>query len=190
MPIQGDSVKFVICSFFALAAVSVRADLSSWSNLEPVLHARVNQSHKKMKLQPADADQFRAFLGALHQDLPKLNLLQKLLPKTTVELLMAVDRRGLDLHEAEQMAAFLAEVVEDFHFSNVGAFDENTSHIIGREWHEIDYSGENMTWRGQKAKYQPYGIRNFKSITCLKRFISVESKLPYFKKIYKPQKTQ
>ena len=40
----------------------------------------------------------------------------------------------------------------------------NTSHIIGRNWWEINYSGENMTWQGQKTKYAPYGITDFKSV--------------------------
>ena len=37
--------------------------------------------------------------------------------------------------------------------------------IIGREWHEIDYSGESMTWQKQKIKYAPYGISNFKTLS-------------------------
>ncbi|KIJ88837.1 hypothetical protein [Rickettsia asembonensis] len=85
------------------------------------------------------------------------------------------------------MAKYLQELVGFYNFQNVAAFDENTSHIIGRQWHEIDYSGESMTWQGQKAKYARYDITDFKSVDCLKKFFKVESKLPYFTKIYKPQ---
>ena len=84
------------------------------------------------------------------------------------------------------MADYLRKLVKEFQFQNVGAFDENTSHIIGRDWHEIDYSNEGMTWQKQKAHYAPYGIKNFKSQEYLVNFFSVDSKLPYFKKTYKP----
>jgi hypothetical protein len=58
---------------------------------------------------------------------------------------------------------------------------------MGRQWHEIDYSGEGMTWEKQKAFYAPYGIDHFKSLACLEEFFKVESQLPYFRKIYKPK---
>ncbi|MBN8828167.1 MAG: hypothetical protein J0H68_05620 [Sphingobacteriia bacterium] len=45
------------------------------------------------------------------------------------------------------MALFLNEIVIKYDLKNIEAFDENTSHIIAKEWHEIDYSGENMTWQ-------------------------------------------
>ena len=99
---------------------------------------------------------------------------------------MAVNSRGLKLTEAEKMADYLDKVVNAFHFSNISAFDENTSHIIGRDWSEIDYSGEGMTWQQQREKYRPYGVHHFKSLDCLKKFIPVEAKLPYFKKVYGP----
>ncbi|MEY4463852.1 MAG: hypothetical protein RLZZ81_823 [Pseudomonadota bacterium] len=86
------------------------------------------------------------------------------------------------------MAKYLQEFIKSYNFQNVAAFENNTSHIIGRQWHEIDYFGEGMTWQGQKAKYAPYGIVGFKSVDCLKKFFQVESKLPYFAKIYKPKK--
>jgi hypothetical protein len=148
----------------------------------------VNQREKKMKLQPADAEQFKAFLANLQEPTPKLKSLQTILPKTTVELLMAVSKRGVSLNEAEKMAEYLKEVVDEFQFTYPEAFDENTSHIIGREWSEIDYSGEGMTWQKQKAKYRPYGIQDFKTLGHLKKFIPVESKLSYFDKTYKPKK--
>ncbi len=116
-----------------------------------------------------------------------LEALEKIAPKTTQQLRISIQSRNLPAEEAEKMAAYLVEVIRDFQIQNVGAFDLNTSHIIGREWHEIDYSGEGMTWQAQQKKYKPYGVVHFKSLKCLKSFFPVESKLPYFKKIYKPK---
>ncbi len=101
-------------------------------------------------------------------ELIKLQALQKTLPKTATELLFAIATRGLDKIEAEKMAAFMQKVPTQYQIQKVSYFDENTSHIIGREWHEIDYSGEGMTWQVQKAKYKPYGITNFKTLSNLK----------------------
>ena len=100
---------------------------------------------------------------------------------------MAVYVRGLDLNEAEKMATYLYNLFFKFKFENPGAFDENTSHIIGREWYEINYSGENMTWQNQREKYLPYGVLNFKSVEYLTKFFFIESNLPYFIKIYRPK---
>ena len=85
------------------------------------------------------------------------------------------------------MAAYLTLIFQKFDFQNPKPFDENTSHIIGREWCEIDYSGENMTWEKQQQKYSPYGIQNFKSAEMLEKFFPIEATLPYFRKIYNPR---
>jgi hypothetical protein len=100
--------------------------------------------------------------------------------------LRAVAFRDVDIKDAEEIAKYLKTMVVNFNFQNIGAFDENTSHIIGRNWHEIDYSGEGMTWEKQKEKYKKHDITNFKTIENIKLFFPVESKLPYFKKIYRP----
>jgi hypothetical protein len=182
-------------SFFVLLWIGVAAAAhltipkipANWDSFKPILTQRLNQKPLKMKLTPKQVDSFADFLNDLKTPLPNINSLQTILPKTTLELLMAVHSRGLPIEEAEKMAAYLEEIVGKFKFQNRNAFDENTSHIIGREWHEIDYSGENMTWQKQKLKYQPYGITNFKSLDNLIRFFAIESKLPYFKKIYRPK---
>jgi len=44
-----------------------------------------------------------------------------------------------------------------------------------------------MTWQSQKKKYAPYGITNFKSLDNLEKFFPIESKLPYFARIYQPR---
>jgi hypothetical protein len=148
---------------------------------------RVEQSSLKMKISAERANSFVEFLTALQKPTPKLMRLEDVLPKTTLELLMAVHERHLALTEAEEMAEYLQTLVEKFQFQNLSAFDENTSHIIGREWHEIDYSGEGMTWQKQRQHYLPYGIIDFKSVGSLSKFFPVESELSYFKKTYRPQ---
>ncbi|HJD67171.1 MAG TPA: NUDIX hydrolase [Rickettsia endosymbiont of Bembidion lapponicum] len=157
-----------------------------WQKLCPILNARVEQTARKMKLQESNAKSLEKFLSSTNYNFIYLSELQNFLPKTTLELLIAINERGLDIKEADLMAKYLQGLIESYNFQNVAAFDENTSHIIGRDWHEIDYSGEGMTWQGQKAKYTPYDITNFKSVECLKKFFAFESKLPYFTKIYKP----
>ncbi len=158
----------------------------AWLRLKPILLARVNQKTPKMKLSLEQATSFAHFLTQLSTPLPELQNLQQTLPKTTLELLRAIYERNLAAAEADKMAAYLSHLQNEFKFQNLGAFDENTSHIIGREWPEIDYSGEGMTWQKQQQKYLPYGITDFKSVAVLTKFFRVESTLPYFKKIYRP----
>jgi len=160
---------------------------NEWASFQPILKSRLTQTSLKMKLRPKEVTSFISFLKTLTIPTPELSNLQKILPKTTLELLMAVHTRGLALTEAEKMAHYLKDIVEKFKFKNSKAFDENTSHIIGREWHEIDYSGEGMTWQKQRLKYLAYGVVHFKSLEYLEKFFPVESQLPYFKKAYHPQ---
>ena len=160
-----------------------------WSALQPIMNVRVNQKKAKMKLNKAQSLALSNFLSLLSTPTPRLLHLQTILPKTTLELLRSVESRGVSLNEAEKMAEYLDKLIKEFKFRNIAAFDENTSHIIGREWSEIDYSGEHMTWQKQKQKqkYKPYGVENFKSEKNLIKFFAVESRLPYFNKIYKPR---
>jgi hypothetical protein len=165
-------------------------DISSmpyqWSPLKKIMVLRHEQVESKMKLTAQQIDTLIDYLKTLDsRDLSRLQKLQKVLPKTTLELLFAIQSRGLDKNEAEKMAIYLKQMHNEYHIKNITAFDENTSHIIGREWQDIDYSGEGLTWEGQKAKYASYGITNFKTLDNLKKFFPVESKLPYFDQTYR-----
>lgn len=177
----------MICSLNLCASEIELSIPASWITLKPILVSRVIQTKPKMKLSLTQAQSLGLFLNNLSTPTPELIYLQKVLPKTTVELLIAVHSRGLSLAEAEKMAIYLQKVLKKFQFENVKQFDENTSHIIGREWQEIDYTGEGMTWQKQKQHYLPYGIVNFKSAQNLDKFFAIESKLPYFRKIYRPK---
>ena len=180
-------IIFAIFCLIAEPVIARECHLSKdWQELCPILQSRVDQTSHKMKLQESDAQSLENYIHTMHFNFLSLSELQSLMPKTTTELLMATYKRGLNKNEAEKMAKYLITEVKFYKFKNLSAFDNNTSHIIGREWHEIDYSGENMTWEKQKIKYAPYGISNFKSLKCLKKFFPVESKLTYFNKIYQP----
>ncbi|MEM1153418.1 MAG: hypothetical protein AAGI44_04710 [Pseudomonadota bacterium] len=158
--------------------------LKDWIEFHRILCDRMSQSEDKMKLSKTQAQDFIVFLSALKTSTPELLKLKNTLPKTTLELLRAVASRGLSLKEAERIAKYLETVPATYAINNIAYFDENTSHIIGREWHEIDYSGEGMTWQKQKQKYAPYHITDFKSLDNLERFFPVESTLPYFRQAY------
>lgn len=158
--------------------------LTDWIEFYSILCNRMSGTKNKMKLSKPQVQDFMAFLSALQTPTPELSKLKNSLPKTTLELLRAVASRGLALNEAERMAKYLEGVPISYGINNIAYFDENTSHIIGREWHEIDYIGEGMTWQGQKQKYAPYRITDFKSLDNLERFFPVESTLPYFRQAY------
>lgn len=166
------------------SAINIQVPVA-WSKFGSILQARYEQPQPKMKLSQAQINSFIIFLAKLKQPTPELLELQTTLPKTTLELMRAIESRGVTLAEAEQMALYLQTVPEKFTIKNVAAFDENTSHIIGREWSEIDYDGESMTWQKQQLKYKSYGITNFKTLENLTKFLPVESKLPYFIKVYR-----
>ena len=176
-----------ICVFSFNANANNGINLSvppCWDKFIPILQARYEQPQPKMKLTTDQLNNFVDFLVQLEQATPELLKLQNSLPKTTLELLRAIQSRGLSVNEAENMATYLYTIPERFLVKNIAAFDENTSHIIGRDWHEIDYHGEGMTWEKQQQKYAPYGITNFKTLDNLTKFFPIESNLPYFRKVY------
>lgn len=168
-----------------LLLLSFNCLAGDWSVVETIMAKRQTQTTSKMKLTPDSVQAMQSFLKSIPQgELTALKELQQTMPKTTLELLFAIQSRGMSKQEAQNMAEYLQGVPQVYHINNVPAFDENTSHIIGREWHEIDYSGEGMTWQKQQAKYAPYGITDFKTVANLKKFFPVESRLPYFRAIY------
>lgn len=178
---------FLYNLFFLCIGINAVSLPDQWNPLTPIINARLNQKETKMKLNQHDVDDIEILLCKVSDTVPNLLALQCQLPKTTLELVRAVAQRNVTTNDAESMAEYLQYIVESFKFENIQSFDENTSHIIGREWYEIDYSGENMTWQEQELRYTRYGIQNFKSAAMLKKFFPVESECPYFKKIYRPQ---
>lgn len=182
------TVLFIVFIFFSKVTFAFDCKLNgTWQKLCPILEKRTSQKQTKMKLKDYETIQLQDYILANNASLSNMHNLINNMPKTTIELIMGIIFRQVDHIEAEEIAIYLNDLIISFQFKNPAAFDENTSHIIAKNWDQIDYSGENMTWQRQKAKYAKYGITNFKTLDNIKKFFPIESKLPYFKKIYKPK---
>jgi hypothetical protein len=72
-------------------------------------------------------------------------------------------------------------------FARLHVFDENHSHVTGREWPEIDYSGEGMTWQGQRAYWHPRGVESFKRAAFIHAYFVGAEPMPHWKRVYRPR---
>ena len=150
-----------------------------------ILAVRVSQTRRKMKL--SEEESARAALALLTElpAMPQARQLLELMPKATIELVRSVRERGVARDGAERMAEYLVQARAALDMENPAPFDENCSHVVGREWQDIDYRDEGMTWQKQQAIYAPKGVPDFKSTGSLRQFFRVESKAPYFQKLYR-----
>jgi hypothetical protein len=119
--------------------------------------------------------------------MPRARALHDVMPRSFVELVRAVEERGLPESEAEAMALYLVRLTGALRFGNLAQFDANHSHVIGREWHEIDYAGEGTTWRKRRAEWSRHRVGDFKSAVHLHRYFTAEERLRYFRRIYRPR---
>ena len=152
-----------------------------------IIEARAAQRAPKMKL---DADQASATLGHLRRQLDRssaLRRLHSLMPHSTVELCRAIGERGVAPAEGDRIAEYLAHLVLVLEFGNLRQFDINHSHVTGRQWHEIDYSGESMTWQGQKKYWSKRGVGDFKTAEQVHAYMKSAFRLPHFALVYKPR---
>jgi hypothetical protein len=78
-------------------------------------------------------------------------------------------------------------IVETLAFDRLAVFDENHSHVTGREWHEIDYAGEGMTWQSQRAYWQPRGVASFETVTAIHAYFVGAARLPHWRTVYRPR---
>jgi hypothetical protein len=152
-----------------------------------VLDRRARQKQPKMKLSPGQARALAEAILRRVPDMPRARALHDVMPRSFVELMRAVEERGLAPAEAEAMAAYLTGLCAALRFGNPVQFDENHSHVIGREWAEIDYSGEGTTWQRQRAAWLRHGVADFKKAEHLHRYFGAEEKPPYFRRIYRPR---
>jgi hypothetical protein len=152
-----------------------------------VIEARVAQTKRKMKLEPAEGLRVARYVAEDFPSMPETVSLSRSMPKTAVELVRSVHERGVSPLEAEKMARYMARLSESLKPKNHAALDENTSHVIGREWEDIDYRDENLDGAKQKRIYTAKGIPHFKDAATLEHFFRVESKVPYFAKVYQPE---
>jgi len=112
------------------------------------------------------------------------------MPKTAVELLRAVQEREVPESDAEAIAAYLATLHASLQMANPRPFDENCSHVMGRHWREIEtYQYEGMSWEKQQRIYAPKGVADFRTEAHVRRFFEIESKAPYFQRLYRPAGT-
>jgi hypothetical protein len=93
----------------------------------------------------------------------------------------------VSVSDAEAIAGFLLGMIEAGNFQNPRQLDINHSHVIGRDWHQIDYTGEGMTWQGQKAYWAPKGVTDFKKAEHIRAYFHHACRLRYFQRIYQPR---
>jgi hypothetical protein len=151
-----------------------------------VIAKRVAQRERKMKLSNDDA------LVAAHSVLelaerPAFRALATVMPRSTVELARAVRERGVPVDEADRIASYLARVAQTLAFERLHVFDDNHSHVTGRDWPDIDYSGEGMTWQSQRGYWTPRGVVSFKRAAYIHAYFVGAEKLPHWKRVYRPR---
>jgi hypothetical protein len=168
------------------ASVDAPRDLDDYARAVAIIEQRVTQRSAKMKL---TAEQARAALDALRAvaDRDSFRALHDVMPRSAVELARAVAERGVSIDEADAIARYLGAVVQALAFERLETFDDNHSHVTGREWHEIDYSGEGMTWQQQKADWTRQGVENFKTARSIHAYFTGAEKLPHWKRVYRPR---
>ena len=162
-------------------------EAKGFGDLAAILKKREAQSHFKMKMTEEEAKATGLYILEYLPSMPSTQKLMKILPKTTVELVRAVGERGVSQKDAEQISDYLINFLDVMKFQNTKSFDENTSHVIGREWQQIDYRGEGMTWQSQKHDWEPLGVINYKKAEYVHNYMKNAATLPYFRRIYHPQ---
>lgn len=151
-----------------------------------LLRSRVKQRSPKMKLGKREATKMAGYLLADLPQMPNTTLLHYEMPRSTIELVRAVHERGVSKQDAEGISAYLLRFIDSMDFGNLKQLDINHSHVIGREWEQIDYSGERLDPQRQKRRGQRMGVKNFKEARYIHAYFKHASKMGYFKKVYRP----
>lgn len=163
-----------------------------YPKIAPILHRRTTQSRPKMRLTPKQGKDAE---GYIIKDLPLMPESRKLrgkMPKTVIELIRSVNERGVTRNDAEEMAEYFTRFLKSMNMIKLGKFDECMSHMVGREWSNVDYSGEPMTWQSQRKFYnrkRPKAmdwVKNIKTKLYLYRFLKMEVRMRYFKMLFHP----
>jgi cytochrome c peroxidase len=151
-----------------------------------VIAARIAQPRPKMKL---TSEQGRFAANALKRLAvsPDIRALHAVMPRSTVELARAVRDRGVTTADADAIARYLVKMVAVLAFAALDKFDENHSHVIGRDWSDIDYTGEGMTWQSQQADWSPKGVTSFKRAAFIDAYFRGAERLPHWAKVYQPR---
>jgi hypothetical protein len=137
-----------------------------------------------------DDDQGRRAALALARQLARsrpLRALAPVMPKSTVELARAVAERDLPPADADAIARYLVRLTDALDFARLDRFDANHAHVTGRRWPEIDYSGESMTWQGQRDYWTAKGVPDFRSAGAIDAYMRHAYRLPHFARVYRPR---
>jgi hypothetical protein len=162
-----------------------------YRKIAEMIMSRVKQQRKKMKLTIDEGEKAAGYINdnlliGRQPAMPQAKSLINHMPKTTIELLRSVHERGVPKEDGEMMAKYLLRFLVSMRIRNYGKFDECISHVIGREWHQIDYSGEGMTWQSQKKLYASEGVSDLKTARHLHGYLKIEKSLRYFNKLFRP----
>lgn len=157
-----------------------------WHGPADAIARRMAQRRPKMRLTAAQGHTAAHATLALVERAP-FAALQLVMPRSTVELARAVAERDVPLADAEAIAAYLVQLADAVDFKRLATFDDNHSHVTGREWHEIDYTGEGMTWQGQQAYWAPRGVTSFKRAAFVHAYMVGAERLEHWKRVYRPR---
>lgn len=154
--------------------------------LAEIIDRRTQQTSPKMRLTREEAERAMAAVRAV-QSRPAVEALARVMPRSTVELARAVAERGVPVEELDRIASYLVRVVETIQPERLSTFDDNHSHVTGRDWPDIDYTGENMTWQGQRDAWVPKGVVNFKRAEYIHAYFIGAEKLAHWARVYRPR---
>ena len=162
---------------------------SGYPNAAQVLEWRVTVTNtkKKMKLTEDEAVKVATYLILDLPQMPNTVKLLEELPKASVEIVRGVNERDVAMDDAEAIADYLLRFLESMKLTHPHKFDENLSHVICREWHQIDYSDEGTSWRRVKPGFVRMGVEDFRTKESVEIYFTWESKQGFFKRIYKPR---
>ncbi len=174
-------------SIDAESAPEAVARADTQASILAIISGRVNQASPKMKLTPEEGQLAESYVRLDLPQMPSCIALSERMPETTVELLRAARERGVSRGDAEAIAEYLVRMLDSMQLKKTEKFDECCSHVLGRRWAEIDYSGESLDPIKQERFYSSRGIPDLLTAEHVRRYFAVESKMPYFKRIFDPQ---
>jgi hypothetical protein len=160
---------------------------SDYSELSAIISGRVAQESSKMKLTPEEGRLAESYLRSDLPRMPSASALAGRMPKTAIELVRAVHERGVSRDDAEAIAAYLARMLDSMQMGKIDKFDECCSHVLGRRWSQIDYSGESLDAQKQERFYLSKGIPDLLTAEHVRGYFRVETQMPYFRRIFNPQ---
>jgi len=160
---------------------------SGYETAAGVLEARVNQEKPKMKLTEEEARQVSTYLVEELPNLPKCAALLDKMPKAAVELVRGTRERGMSSEAVEEIALYLSNFLGRMRLGNAGRFDESVSHVIGRTYEQIDWSGEDTSAEQQRRDWEPYGVPDFRTAEHYHNYLRHAVEMRWFTRAFQPR---